>query len=273
MATDIAFALGVLSALGSRAPGKLRLFLTTLAIADDIGAIIVIAIFYSSGVAFEWLLVAALLLGILALMNRWGVDSAIPYAVFGILVWLCFLNSGVHATIAGVLVAMTIPTRSRMEPLEYCEFAREKLDEIEEQDEPGAHVLIDDAQQEVAFEIKRVSPHIASPLQRMEHALHPFTTFVVLPLFALANADIRIVGLDVDALDTATGGARHLLRPAHRQAAGYHRIHLAGGPLQAVRAAAGCDVEADHRRGDTRRHRVHDVAVHRHARVPGPRCS
>ena len=200
MATDIAFALGVLSALGSRAPGKLRLFLTTLAIADDIGAIVVIAVFYSQGVAFEWLLVAAFLLGVLALLNRWGVDSAIPYAVVGIMVWLCFLNSGVHATIAGVLVAMTIPTRSRLQPLEYCEFARKKLDEIEEQDVPDAHVLDDDVQQEVAFEISRVSPQIASPLQRMEHALHPFTTFVVLPLFALANADIRIVGLNVDHL-------------------------------------------------------------------------
>jgi NhaA family Na+:H+ antiporter len=197
MATDIAFALGVLAALGSRAPTKLRLFLTTLAIADDIGAIIVIAVFYSSGVAFQWLLVAAALLGVLALLNRWGVDSIAPYAILGVGVWFAFLNSGVHATIAGVLVAMTIPTRPRMQPLEYCDFARTKLDEIEAQENPAAHVLEDDAQQEAAFEIRRVSPQIASPLQRVEHGLHPFTTFVVLPLFALANADIRLVGLDV----------------------------------------------------------------------------
>lgn len=201
MATDIAFALGVLSALGSRsAPPKLRLFLTTLAIADDIGAIIVIALFYSAGVHFQWLLVAAVVLAVMVLLNRAGVDNGVPYAVLGLVVWFAFLNSGVHATIAGVLVAMTIPTRSKMQPLDYCEFAREKLDEIERADSPDKHVLDDDLQQEAAFEIRRVSPSIASPLQRMEHGLHPFTTFVVLPLFALANANIRLVGLDIGRL-------------------------------------------------------------------------
>jgi Na+:H+ antiporter, NhaA family len=203
MATDIAFALGALSALGSRhAPAKLRLFLTTLAIADDIGAIIVIAVFYTRGVAYQWLLVAAVLVAALWLLNGSGVDSTAPYAVLGVLVWFAFLNSGVHATIAGVLVALTIPTRSQLEPLEYCEFAHAKLDEIEQVHDPNAHVLEDDAQQKAAFEIRDVSQGIASPLQRMEHVLHPITTFVVLPLFALANADIRLVGLDVPHLLT-----------------------------------------------------------------------
>ncbi len=200
MATDIAFALGALSALGSRAPASLKLFLTALAIADDIGAILVIALFYSGGISFGWLGVAAALLIVLAALNHFRVDSTVPYALLGIVVWFCFLNSGVHATIAGVLVALTIPTRAKMPALDFCEMSRTRLEAIESIDKPDSHVLDDDEQQEYAFEIGSASRHVASPLQRMEHALHPVTTFVVLPMFALANANLRLVGLDVAAL-------------------------------------------------------------------------
>ena len=200
MATDIAFALGALAVLGSRAPAGLKLFLTALAIADDIGAILVIALFYSTGIAFGWLAAGGAVLGILVLLNALKVDKTLPYALLGIIVWVCFLNSGVHPTIAGVLVAFTIPTHAKLPALDFVEFSRDKLERIELADSPDAHVLEDDEQQQYAFEICRTSYKISSPLQRMEHALLPFTTFVVLPLFALANANLRIVGVDVGAV-------------------------------------------------------------------------
>jgi NhaA family Na+:H+ antiporter len=197
MATDIAFAMGVLALLGSRAPSGLRLFLVALAIADDLGAIVVIALFYTKGVAVGWLALAAIALMVLIVMNRMRVDSPVPYLLVGLVVWFAVLNSGVHATIAGVLVALTIPTASRLQPMEFCALAREKLDEIEREDIPGAHVLQDDSQQEAAYEIRSLAAHSAAPLQRIEHALHPFTTFFVLPLFAFANAGIRLVDYDL----------------------------------------------------------------------------
>ncbi len=197
MATDIAFALGVLALLGKRIPTSLKVFITALAIADDIGAVLVVALFYTSGIEWGWVATAGGLLVVLLAFNRARLDSPIPYVLVGGVLWFAFLNSGIHATIAGVLLAFAIPTRSRLMPLEFVEYARSKLDEIEEYEVPGAHVLEDDRQQERAFELRTAARFSAAPLQRLEHALHPFTSFVVLPLFALANAGVRFVDHDL----------------------------------------------------------------------------
>jgi Na+:H+ antiporter, NhaA family len=197
MATDIAFALGVLALLGSRIPSGLKVFLAALAIADDIGAILVIAIFYTATVHGWWLAAAALLLVILFTLNRMGVDSPWPYAVFGTMLWFAVLMSGIHATIAGVLVAFTIPATAKIDPLHFVRHTRERLKHIETAHVPGAHVLDDTEQQQVAFAIRREATHTAAPLQRLETGLHPWTTFLVLPLFALGNAGVRIVGAPV----------------------------------------------------------------------------
>ena len=194
MANDIAFALGVLTLLGRRIPASLKVFLTALAIADDIGAVIVIALFYSSGIAGEWLLLGALLLGLLALFNYLGIHSPTPYFLVGTVVWFAFLQSGVHATIAGVLLALTIPARAKTAPLDFIERAQEKLEEIEVLEVPGAHTLESDDQQLAAREIRLCAIDVEAPLQRLEHALHPITTFFVLPAFALANAGIVLSG-------------------------------------------------------------------------------
>ena len=196
MATDIAFALGVLAILGSRVPTNLKVFLAALAIVDDIGAVIVVAAFYTSQIFWGWLLVGFAALLIVVLLNLLGVESPVPYVFAGTLVWFCFLNSGVHATIAGVLVAFAIPSKARMLPMAFVSWARGKLEEIADFDVPGEHVLQSDAQQHCAQELQAQARWIQAPLQRMEHAILPLATFAILPLFGLANAGVRVVGYD-----------------------------------------------------------------------------
>jgi len=196
MATDIAFALGVLAILGSRVPTNLKVFLAALAIVDDIGAVIVIAVFYTSQIFWGWLLAGLAVFLVVILLNVLDVESPIPYAFAGTVVWFCFLNSGIHATIAGVLVAFAIPAKARMQPLEFVSWARGKLEQIVESDVPGEHVLQSNVQQHRAQEIQAEARWIQAPLQRMEHAILPVSTFVILPLFGLANAGVRVVGYD-----------------------------------------------------------------------------
>jgi NhaA family Na+:H+ antiporter len=196
MATDIAFAIGVMALLGDRVPPGLKVFLVALAIADDIGAIVVIALFYSSGISLAWLGAAAVLLAVLVLFNRRGIDSTGPYLAVGGLLWFAVLMSGIHSTIAGVLIAFTIPVVAKVDPLKFVADTRGRLARIEAADVPGSHVLENDRQQLCAREIRREARHTAAPLQRLEFALHPYTTFVVLPLFALSNAGVRFVGGD-----------------------------------------------------------------------------
>ena len=194
MATDIAFALGVLVLLGSRAPRGLKGFLAALAIVDDIGAVLVIALIYTAHIHAHWLLAALVPLAFLVLMNRSGVDEPLWYLGIASVLWFCVLNSGVHATSAGVIAAFAIPAKARLTPTAFTDICRIKMEEIDQMDVPGAHTLQDDRQQIKALEIRDAALHSTAPLQRIEFVLHPVAIFLVLPLFALANANIRLVG-------------------------------------------------------------------------------
>lgn len=195
MATDIAFALGVLALLGPRVPVVLKVFLTALAIADDIGAVLVIALFYTSELAWSALLAGGGVLAGLIALNVLGVRRPGAYLVLGALLWLAFLHSGIHATVAGVVLAMTIPSRTRVNEAEFLAVARGAIDEFDAACQPGETVLTNRAQQEAIEALEHVSEEVQSPLFTMEHKLHGAVAFVIMPLFALANAGVALGGL------------------------------------------------------------------------------
>ena len=190
MATDIAFALGVLALLGERAPLGLKVFLTALAIVDDLLAVMVIALFYTSDVSWGALAVGGAFLVALVAANLAGVGKPLPYALLGIGLWLCFLESGVHATIAGVLMAMTVPARSYIDTGEFLKRSRGLLDRFERAGERGDDVLSNDERQGALHGLNQANEDVEPPLQELEHTLHPWVVFAIMPLFALANAGV-----------------------------------------------------------------------------------
>jgi NhaA family Na+:H+ antiporter len=190
MATDIAFALGVLALLGTRIPIGLKVFLTALAIVDDLGAIIVIAIFYTDHVAFPILAIGGGLLGLSLLLNYLGLRNAVVYFVIGTLVWLAFLKSGVHATLAAVLMALTIPARTRIRGEPFLERMTALLARFRSTKMPANRELLTTEQQNVLQHMEHTVDEMTAPLQQLEHALVPYVTFFVVPVFALANAGV-----------------------------------------------------------------------------------
>lgn len=195
MATDIAFALGILYLLGDKVPLSLKVFLTAIAIVDDLGAVLVIAFFYTSEISMNNLALGAFFLFVLFMANRVGIRNTIFYAVMGIGgLWLAILLSGVHATIAAVLAAFTIPTSKRINTSLFLRKARLLSSKIKryrlksKAKEPHTDEMIT----ETIEKFSQLTEDATPPLQRLEHALHPFVSFIVLPLFAFANAGVTI---------------------------------------------------------------------------------
>ncbi len=191
MATDIAFLLGILALFGSRVPISLKVFFTALAIADDLGAVLVLALFYSGEISWLALGVGAAILAVLVVLNRGHVRHPLPYALLGIGLWLAFLQSGIHPTIAGVLLAMTIPARTTVRAQAFvaqCTAALKGVGPAEHHEEEARR------QQAAAQTLEVIAERIQSPLQRLERMLNPWVAYLIIPIFALANAGVDLGG-------------------------------------------------------------------------------
>ncbi len=198
MATDIAFSLAVLAILRDRVPLGLRIFLSAFAIADDLGAVLVIAIFYTKTIVWEYLLVSVLFLIGLALANRLWIRWALVYALLGIGMWFAILGSGVHATVAGVVVAMFIPARARYDTDRFLREVRAYVEDFEcEPGSCGYTILLNHQHLRAVQAIEEACHRVETPLQRLEHGLQSWVSFLVLPLFALANAGLVVQGIRI----------------------------------------------------------------------------
>ncbi len=194
VATDIAFSVGLLSLVGRRVPLGARLFLLTLAVADDIGGIVVIAVFYSQGIDFGWLGAAAAGLAVIWVANRVGIRALPFYGLLAFGTWLCLLESGVHAALAGVAFAALTPAHSYYSDAEYRQRAQAVLAGYDrEATAPHGEERLD----ENALALVAVARESVPPLDRLERALLPWSSFVVAPIFALANSGVRFAGLDL----------------------------------------------------------------------------
>lgn len=200
MATDIAFALAVLYLLGDRIPMSAKVFLTTLAIVDDLVSVLVIALFYTSHISVLNLTIGMLFLGVMFLGNRWGIKNVWFYGLLGIGgVWISFLTSGIHATISAVLAAMVIPADAGIPESTFTARIK-KLTRQFERAVPNDVRTLEPAQVEILSQVRIESQKAIPPLQRLEHGLHPFVSFVIMPIFALANAGVSFVDMDLSSL-------------------------------------------------------------------------
>ena len=194
MATDTAFALGILALLGDRIPITLRIFVTALAIIDDVGALLVIALFYSADLSLPSLAIGGVVLAILAGASYVGVRHIAVYSVLGVGLWLAFQRSGIHPTIVGVLLAMVIPSWSRIGTSAFLAEARTILNQFESAGAEQETALTNAARQAALLDLKYSAEQAETPLQRLEHWLEPWATYLILPIFALANAGVSLGG-------------------------------------------------------------------------------
>ncbi len=198
MATDIAFSLGVLAMLGKRVPVSLKIFLTTLAVVDDIGGIIVIAAFYSGHIETMLLIYAAAGLAVLLLGSAMHIKSKVFYLTIGGVVWFLFLNSGVHSTIAGVLVAFCVPATPVFAPKKYIQAIRRSISHFRGEDDEllDRRTILNREQLNWLKQVESASDKVISPLQDLEDSLHPVVNFFIVPLFAFANAGIFLLNMN-----------------------------------------------------------------------------
>lgn len=199
MATDIAFAIGALVLLAGRVPKALITFLVALAIVDDLGAVVVIALFYTDQIVWEALLMAAAIFTVLIAFNLSGIRQPLPYFLLGVLLWFALLKSGVHATLAGVLTAFTIPARPKYDPARFSGHVKELMAKFDASHQPDQSIMTNDALRAIVQTLENGVHKVETPLQRLEHGLHMPVAFLVIPIFAFINA-----GIPMDFADLGT---------------------------------------------------------------------
>lgn len=200
IATDIAFALGVVSLLGDKISSETKVFFQTLAIADDILAIVVIALFYGQSPDVAWCAASGIVIVVLWGLNHARVYSLKPYALVGLVLWFCMYNSGIHATLAGVILAFALPSKSDVRLSDLSDWLQNRAQDLDEVYDEGLHVLGQNGFTHTAMRVERVMHHVTPPLQRMEHYISTPVNFLILPLFAFVNAQLRLVGADFGAI-------------------------------------------------------------------------
>ena len=235
MATDIAFALGVLLLLGNRIPIALKLFLVTLAVADDLGAVLVIALFYTSSFNATGLLLAALTLAVMVFLNKRGVTSLLPFLLLGFLLWHWFHLSGIHASVSGVLLAFTIPIRASIDARSFLRRLKLRLSYFESLEEKRREKLFSERQIGALDIMGHAYDRVQSPLVRLEHNLIPLSAFIVMPTFAFFNAGVALSSVSLSLLDPVSLGIIFGLavgKPLGIFGAVYlaHRWHIARKP-------------------------------------------
>jgi len=192
MATDIAFSIAILMLLGDKVPVGLKVFLTAFAIVDDIGAVMVIALFYSNAIQWNLILIAAGIFAILLLINLLNIRIIALYIFIGAILWYLFLMAGIHPTIAGILLAFTIPVRRKIKLFSYIKRMKEHINELKE-DACHEKIAMTHEQLEVIDNIEDDTKKVQSPLQALEHGLHGFVVFFIMPVFAFANAGVQLI--------------------------------------------------------------------------------
>ncbi len=198
MATDIAFALGTLALLGKRVPPALLTFLVALAIVDDLGAVVVIALFYTAQIDVGALAAAGGILFLLIALNRGGIRRILPYALLGVLLWLALLKSGVHATLAGVFLAFTIPMKPKLDTERFLENTYSLLNQIKTAHEKEPNIILNDQMRSRVTALADGVQLAQAPAQVLEHKMHMPSAYLVIPIFALANAGIPMDFGDLD---------------------------------------------------------------------------
>ena len=192
MATDIAFALGAIALLASRVPKSLITFLVALAIVDDLGAIMVIAVFYTEKLSMGWLITSGVFFGMLMMLNLAGIRKITPYFIVAVLLWYAMYESGIHATLAGVLGAFSVPARPKYDPSLFSKHVRESIDDFDDSLDKGKSILTNDKLRGIVHSLESGALQVQAPLQRLEHAWHLPVAYLVIPIFAFFNAGIPL---------------------------------------------------------------------------------